>query len=123
MSLPKCLPQLREDACWLQTIGQTSLRVGLPLMLATACLSCADPAGSRSTPGALQENDAAYLRSDALAPTDVVVSTNHDQQSSQPRDDYSDFAAGATATKDRFQLPDMAVKRSERAIPLVNHAP
>ena len=117
-------------------IQHRSLRSGLPLILATACLSCTDSTGNRATPNACQQGGTANRRSEVLADTNNIT------QSAQPGDDDSDFAArhnqattlpanyqgiqkssGATTTNDRFQLPDIPIKRYERVVPLVDRAP
>ena len=136
MSPLKRLRQRQVHSRWLQMIQHRSLRSGLPLILATACLSCTDSTGNRATPNACQQGGTANRRSEVLADTNNIT------QSAQPGDDDSDFAArhnqattlpanyqgiqkssGATTTNDRFQLPDIPIKRYERVVPLVDHAP
>ena len=130
------LRQRQVHSRWLQMIQHRSLRGGLPLILATACLSCTDSTGNRATPNAWQQGGTADRRSEVLADTNNIT------QSAQPGDDDSDFAArhnqattlpanyqgiqessGAITTNDRFQLPDIPIKRYERVVPLVDRAP
>ena len=130
------LRQRQVHSRWLQMIQHRSLRSGLPLILATACLSCTDSTGNRATPNAWQQGGTADRRSEVLADTNNIT------QSAQPGDDDSDFAArhnqattlpanyqgiqkssGAITTNDRFQLPDIPIKRYEHVVPLVDRAP
>ena len=130
------LSQLQVHSRCLQMIQHSSLRVGLPLILATACLSCTDSTGNRTTPNAWQQGGTAHRRSKVLADTNNIT------QPAQPRDDDSDFAArhrrettlpanyqgiqkssGTTTPNERFQLPNIPIKRYERAVPLVDRAP
>lgn len=141
MSLPQWLCQLQEQSRWLQIIQRSSLRVGLPLILATACLSCADPTSTSSTPNAWQDSGTNRPLSD-VPPETKPADTDNISQSSQLGDDYSQFAngpgqaatrpanyqgngarSGAATTNDRFQLPDVPTKRQQRAVPLVDRAP
>ncbi len=136
MSPLKRLRQRQVHSRWLQMIQHSSLRGGLPLILAIACLSCTDSTGNRATPNAWQQGGTADRRSEVLADTNNIT------QSAQPGDDDSDFAArhnqattlpanyqgiqkssGAITTNDRFQLPDIPIKRYERVVPLVDRAP
>ena len=138
MSLPQWLRQRQEPSRWLPIIQQNSLPVSLPLILVTACLSCADPASTSLTPNAWQDRDAPPSLADvpaAAKPTDI-------DDSSQPGGDYSHLAngleqattlpanyqgnkarRGSAATADHFQLPDIPVERQDRALPLVDRAP
>ena len=130
------LRQLQIPSRCFQMIQHSSLRGGLPLILATACLSCTDSTGNRTTPNGWQQGGTAHRRSEVLAETNNIT------QSARPRDDGSDFAArqsqgtslpanyqgiqkasGATTTNDRFQLPDIPIKRSKRVLPLVDYTP
>ena len=136
MSPLKRRRQLQVHSRCLQMIQHSSLRVGLPLILATACLSCTDSTGNRTTPNAWQQGGTAHRRAQVLADTNNIT------QPAQPRDDDSDFAArhnqettlpanyqgiqkssGAITTNDRFQLPDIPINRYERVVPLVDRAP
>ena len=136
MSPLKRLRQRQVHSRWLQMIQHSSLRGGLSLILAAACLSCTDSTGNRATPNAWQQGGTADRRSEVLADTNNIT------QSAQPGNDDSDFAArhnqgttlpanyqgiqkssGATTTNDRFQLPDIPIKRYERVVPLVDRAP
>ena len=136
MSPLKRRRQLQVHSRWLQMIQHSSLRGGLSLILAAACLSCTDSTGNRATPNAWQQGGTANRRSEVLADTNNIT------QSAQPGDDDSDFAArhrqgttlpanyqgiqkssGATTTNDRFQLPDIPIKRSKRVLPLVDYTP
>ena len=136
MSPLKRRRQLQVHSRWLQMIQHSSLRGGLSLILAAACLSCTDSTGNRATPNAWQQGGTANRRSEVLADTNNIT------QSAQPGDDDSDFAArhnqattlpanyqgiqkssGAITTNDRFQLPDIPIKRYERVVPLVDRAP
>ena len=133
MSPLKRLRQRQVHSRWLQMIQHRSLRGGLPLILATACLSCTDSTVNRATPNAWQQGGTPNRRSEVLADTNNIT------QSAQPGDDDSDFAArhnqattlpanyqgiqkssGATTTNARFQLPDIPIKR---VLPLVDYTP
>ena len=139
MPLPDRLRQLQPHSRLRLTIQQSTLRGGLTLILAAACISCAGSTDSAATQEEWRDNGTAERRSGALLPPANVGKSS--ESGGLLGIDYSQMTAGSdqlnvqqtndkvtktpsvsrsSTTKQPFQLPSVPVDRRNHAVPLVD---